>query len=52
MSDPGFSTTAIRGGHDYRQCNNLETNPSIVTSNTFFQADPTNLTVSESHLSR
>lgn len=38
-----FSTKCIQAGQDFNQWSNLEIIPPIVTSNTFYQEDPTNL---------
>lgn len=42
---PGFATKAIHSGQDYKQWTNLEIVPPIVTSTTFYEADPLQRTV-------
>lgn len=40
-----FDTKAIHSGQDYEQWKNLEIVTPIVTSNTFYQNDPTKMNV-------
>lgn len=52
MSEPnelmkGYDTKAIHGGHEFDPNSSMHSEivPSIVTSMTFYQPDPTNITV-------
>lgn len=52
MSEPnelmkGYDTKAIHGGHEFDPNSSIHSEivPSIVTSMTFYQPDPTNITV-------
>lgn len=46
----GYETKAIHSGQEFDQWGNLELVTPIVTSMTFYQNDPTNITVSSSKL--
>lgn len=47
ISEYSFETRAIHASQSYEQCSNKELVPPIVTSNTFYQEDPTDPTVSQ-----
>lgn len=46
----GYETKAIHSGQEFDQWGNSELVTPIVTSMTFYQNDPTNITVSSSKL--
>lgn len=47
ISEYSFETKAIHASQSYEQCSNNELVPPIVTSNSFYQEDPTQMTVSQ-----